>query len=48
MPIAEAVLEMEGKISLLDNKRFIFSLSLIGAYYIIYLGYLAHVILSTH
>jgi hypothetical protein len=39
---------MDGKISLLDNKKFICSASLIGAYYLIYLGFLIHIILQTH
>lgn len=48
MPITEAIREMEGKISLLDNKKFIYSASLVGAYYLIYLGFLVHMILQTH
>ena len=47
MPIEEAIHEMEGKISLLDNKKFIYTMSFIGVYYLIYLGLLAYTILVT-
>jgi hypothetical protein len=45
MPIEEAIHEMEGKISLLDNKKFIYTMGFIGVYYLIYLGFLAYTIL---
>jgi len=45
MPIEESILEMEGKISLLDNRKFIGCISLIGVYYLVYLGFLAHLII---
>lgn len=48
MPIAEAIQEMEGKISLLDNKTFIIGASFTGLYYMLYLGWLIHVISQTH
>ena len=46
MPITEAIQEMEGKISLLDNKKFLFSASLVGAYYLGFLGFLLHLIVN--
>ena len=45
MPIEQAINEMEGKISLLDNPKFIRCLSVIGVYYVAWLGFLTHVIL---
>jgi len=36
--------EMDGKILLLENKKFNFSICFIGVYYISYLCFLAHVI----
>ena len=47
MPIEEAIHEMEGKISLLDNKKFVYTMSFIGVYYLLYLGLLAYTILVT-
>jgi hypothetical protein len=44
MPITEAIHEMEGKISLLDNKKFVYSAGFIGVYYVVYLGWLIHII----
>ncbi|HEY4290334.1 MAG TPA: hypothetical protein VGN00_24710 [Puia sp.] len=48
MPITEAIQEMEGKISLLDNKKFLYSASLVGVYYLAFIGFLIHVIVHTH
>ncbi len=45
MPIEQVILEMEGKISLLDNRKFIRCLTIIGIYYIAWLGFLAYTIL---
>jgi len=47
MPIEQAILEMEGKISLLDNPKFIGCITAIGAYYIVWLGFLVHTLLQT-
>jgi hypothetical protein len=47
MPIEESVTEMEGKISLLDNRKFICCLGFIGAYYIAFLGFLTHYLVQT-
>lgn len=44
MKIDQCVKEMEGKISLLDSKKFIYGASLLGVYSIAYLGFLAFVI----
>jgi len=44
MKIDQCVKEMEGKISLLDNKKFIYCAGLVGIYSIAYLGFLAFVI----
>jgi hypothetical protein len=45
MPIEDSIREMEGKISLLDNRKFIGWISVVGAYYLAYLGFLTHLIL---
>jgi len=47
MPIEQAITEMQGKISLLDNRKFIRSVSVIGAYYVAWIGFLMHHILQT-
>jgi hypothetical protein len=47
MEINQYAEEMEGKVLLLDNKKFLFCISFIGAYYMAYLGFLAYVILQT-
>jgi hypothetical protein len=47
MELEKCIMEMEGKISLLDNKKFIYCASLIGVYYMAYLGFLTHVILQS-
>ena len=47
MELEQCILEMEGKISLLDNKKFIYCAGVIGAYYIAYLGFLTHIILQS-
>jgi hypothetical protein len=39
--------EMDGKILLLDNRKFIFSIGFIGVYYVSYLCFLAHVIVQS-
>ena len=38
--------EMEGKILLMENKKFLFSICFIGVYYVSYLCLLAHMILQ--
>ena len=45
MPIEESVREMEGKISLLDNRKFVGLISLAGIYYAAYLSFLTHLII---
>lgn len=47
MPIAEAIREMEGKIYLLDNKKFLYSAGIVGIYYLSFLGFLAYTLLTT-
>ena len=47
MQIDQYAAEMEGKISLLDNKKFLYAIGIIGAYYIAYLWYLTHIILQS-
>ncbi len=39
--------EMNGKILLLENKKFVYCLSFIGLYYMAFIGFLTHVILQT-
>ena len=45
MTIDQYAVEMDGKISLLDNRKFVYSVGFIAAYYIVYLGYLTHLLL---
>jgi len=45
MPIEQAINEMQGKISLLENRKFVGCLSAVGVYYIAWIGFLAHDIL---
>lgn len=45
MPIEELGHEMEGKISLLDNRVFIGLVSLVCVYYVAFLGFLTYVII---
>lgn len=45
MPIEQAIHEMQGKISLLDNRKFIRCISVIGVYYVAWIGFLTHYIL---
>jgi len=45
MPIEENIKEMEGKILLTDNKKFLYCAGFIGVYYIAYLGFLASIII---
>lgn len=47
MSLDQEIMEMEGKISLTDNKKFLYCISFIGMYYIAYLGLLTHVILQS-
>jgi hypothetical protein len=47
MPIEQCILEMDGKISLLDNRKFMVSLGLIGTYYVIFLAFLTHQLIQT-
>jgi hypothetical protein len=45
MPIKEAIREMEGKVSILDNKKFIGWITIAAVYYLAWLGFLAYMIL---
>lgn len=47
MELEQCIREMEGKISLLDNRKFIYCVSAIGVYYIAYLGFLTRIILQS-
>jgi hypothetical protein len=47
MPIEQAINEMQGKISLFDNRKFIGILGAIGVYYVAWIGFLTHHILQT-
>jgi hypothetical protein len=47
MNLDEAIKEMEGKISLLDNKKFIYYAGATGIYYLAFLGFLTHVIIRS-
>jgi len=47
MDLNETILEMEGKISLLDNKKFIYCAGAIGIYYIAYISFLTHIIMRS-
>lgn len=47
MPIEESIREMEGKISLLDNTKFVVSCILTVAYSLAWLGFLTHVIIRS-
>jgi hypothetical protein len=47
MPIDQEIQEMEGKILLIDNKKFLYCISFIGMYYIAYLGLLTHIVLQS-
>ena len=47
MNLDQTIQEMEGKISLLDNKKFIYFAGVIGIYYVVYLGFLTHLILQS-
>jgi hypothetical protein len=39
--------EMNGNILLLENKKFVYCLSFIGLYYIVFIGFLTHLILQS-
>jgi len=47
MQIDQYAAEMEGKISLLDNRKFLYAIGFIGAYYVAFLGFLTHVIMQS-
>ena len=47
MDLNTTIAEMEGKISLLDNRKFIYCAGAIGLYYIVYLGFLTHIIIRS-
>ncbi|HXB91425.1 MAG TPA: hypothetical protein VNU72_04015 [Puia sp.] len=47
MPIEQAIHEMHGKISLLDNRKFISCLSAVAVYYLVWIGFLTHHIIQT-
>ncbi|HEY4109609.1 hypothetical protein [Puia sp.] len=44
MPIEETILDMEGKISLLDNPNFIGLSIVVGTYYVAFLSFLCYLI----
>jgi hypothetical protein len=44
MNLDQTIKEMEGKIYLLDNKKFIYCACAIGIYYIAFLGLLTHIV----
>lgn len=46
MPIDQQIQEMEGKILLLDNKKFVYYLGFIGLYYIAFLSFLTCIIVQ--
>jgi hypothetical protein len=43
----QVINEMEGKILLLDNKKFIFCVGFIGVYYVSFLCFLGYVVLQS-
>ena len=45
MQIDQHMQEMEGKILLLDNKKFVYCLGFIGLYYIAFLSFLTCIII---
>ncbi|HMI61564.1 MAG TPA: hypothetical protein VK518_11655 [Puia sp.] len=47
MNIDQDIQEMEGKILLLDNKKFVYCVGFIGLYYITFIGFLTHVLLES-
>ena len=47
MKIDQEIQEMEGKILLIDNKKFLYCITFIGLYYIVYISWLTHVILES-
>jgi hypothetical protein len=47
MPIEESIREMEGKISILDNRKFIGLVGLLSVYAIAYLSFLTHLIIQS-
>jgi hypothetical protein len=47
MPIEQYTKEMEGKILLLDNKKFIVCVSFIGVYYMAFICFLTHQLLQS-
>ena len=47
MPIEESIREMEGKISLLDNRKFMVCCGLTVAYSLAWLGFLTHLIIQS-
>lgn len=47
MPIEQAIDEMHGKISLLENRKFIHCIAAIGVYYVAWIGFLTHQILQS-
>jgi hypothetical protein len=47
MQIDQDIKEMEGKILLLDNKKFVYCVGFIGIYYIAYLSFLTHILIHS-
>jgi hypothetical protein len=44
MKIDQAIQEMDGKISLTDNKKFMYCICFIGLYYVTYISWLTLII----
>jgi len=47
MNLDETIREMDGKISLLDNRKFIYCAGAVGLYYLAYIGFLTHIVIRT-
>jgi hypothetical protein len=47
MKIDQDVKELDGKILLLDNKKFVYCVSFIGLYYVAFIVFLAHTIVQS-
>lgn len=47
MPIEQAIHEMQGKISLLENRKFVRCIGVIGVYYVAWIGFLTQHILRS-
>ena len=47
MQIDQEIQEMEGKILLIDNKKFLYWIGIIGIYYIVYLSWFTYFLWQT-